>query len=278
MRWLLAAVVCIASGHGLQMQALSSLPRVQPRARVQLAASALTASALMVSIRLPLRHAQRSRKLFAQQLPPGWVSAVDPSSGQTYYYNEESGQSQWESPEAEVPLPSTEDVYGPGGELIGGPDYKPQEKGFMNPYTTSSADRMREKFGEESVNTGSRGIVEDQLAADLAKFKAEKGVAGQALSGPSKKYDVAESEKTFVQKLIEVLGTVLTYNFAIIIAFFTWFIVGAGAQLGAQQTAIIDSFRGCWDWLIMPLLTTHMTLTFLSAGLERLPVANDGES
>ena len=45
---------------------------------------------------------------------------------------------------------------------------------------------------------------------------------------------------------------------------------------GAQQTAIIDAFRGSWEVIIMPLLTTHMTLTFLSYGLEKV-AAGDGE-
>jgi len=32
-------------------------------------------------------------------LPAGWISGVDPSSGQTYYYNEQTGQSQWDAPQ-----------------------------------------------------------------------------------------------------------------------------------------------------------------------------------
>jgi len=35
----------------------------------------------------------------AQGLPVGWAAAVDPGSGQTYYYNEQTGQSQWEPPQ-----------------------------------------------------------------------------------------------------------------------------------------------------------------------------------
>lgn len=31
-----------------------------------------------------------------QQLPPGWVQGVD--NGQTYYFNQQTGQSQWEPP------------------------------------------------------------------------------------------------------------------------------------------------------------------------------------
>ena len=32
-------------------------------------------------------------------LPFGWVQASDPASGQTYYYNEQTGQSSWEYPQ-----------------------------------------------------------------------------------------------------------------------------------------------------------------------------------
>lgn len=49
-----------------------------------------------------------------------------------------------------------------------------------------------------------------------------------------------------------------------------------GAQFGADNYTIINAFRGCWDFLILPLLSTHMALTFLSFGLEKL--ANAGEA
>ena len=46
-------------------------------------------------------------------------------------------------------------------------------------------------------------------------------------------------------------------------------------RYGFQSSALLTAFRGAWEWLIMPLLTTHMTLTFLSAGLERLPTGEE---
>merc|ERR1712054_673185 len=47
-----------------------------------------------------------------------------------------------------------------------------------NPYKTSKANRLRAKYGDKIVTgTGeSREIVENRLAADLAQFKAERGI------------------------------------------------------------------------------------------------------
>ena len=36
---------------------------------------------------------------YAQGLPPGWTSGIDQASGATYYYHEQTGQSQWEYPQ-----------------------------------------------------------------------------------------------------------------------------------------------------------------------------------
>ena len=52
--------------------------------------------------------------------------------------------------------------------------------------------------------------------------------------------------------------------------------VGVGAQFGADNVTIINAFRSCWDFLILPLLSTHMALTFLSFGLEK--AVNAGEA
>ena len=37
-----------------------------------------------------------------------------------------------------------------------------------------------------------------------------------------------------------------------------------------QDDFVINGFTSYWEVLILPLLTTHMTLTFLSAGLEKI--------
>ena len=38
-------------------------------------------------------------------LPPGWVEAED-EEGKTFYYNEESGASQWEPPPVPMDMPA----------------------------------------------------------------------------------------------------------------------------------------------------------------------------
>ena len=108
-----------------------------------------------------------------------------------------------------------------------------------NPYVTSKADRMREKFGEKSVvgqsaRSGGRAGVEDRLSEDIARFKAERGPDPSALT--------ADDEPGFLMKTIDTLGTILTFNFGIICLFFTWFLVrppadGPADALGREGRA-----------------------------------------
>jgi len=103
-----------------------------------------------------------------------------------------------------------------------------------------------------------RERVEEALAADIARFEAKR----------SAEYESASSGA--LSKAIGVLGTVLTYNFFVVVAFFLWFVVGVAFQLLADDATVIGAFRSVWDVLILPLLSTHMALTFLSFGLEKV--------
>jgi hypothetical protein len=57
----------------------------------------VTAVSLTPALKLRHNHVQRASTLCAQ-LATGWVTGVDDTSGQTYYYNEQTGASQWEPP------------------------------------------------------------------------------------------------------------------------------------------------------------------------------------
>lgn len=157
----------------------------------------------------------------------------------------------------------------------------PKEK---NPYRTNKADRMREAFGEgsvvrQSLRSGGRDAAEDRLAEDIARFKVERGLPSTVgLDQPGANYAEAngkEEEMGMLQNVINTLGNVLTVNFFIIIAFFTWFLAAVGAQFGAENFVLINAFRDCWDVLILPLLSTHMALTFLSFGLEKVATSQE---
>ena len=80
MRRAIAAFACLATAT-----ALRAMPALTPVSRA------------------PLRHLQRSRPLLAQ-VAAGWTTRADPN-GDTYYYNEQTGQSQWEPPQAEAGAP-----------------------------------------------------------------------------------------------------------------------------------------------------------------------------
>ena len=60
-----------------------------------IARTALALTPMPSSHPTPRSHVQRVRKVLAQS---DWLVAVDEHSGQTYYYNQGTGQTQWEPP------------------------------------------------------------------------------------------------------------------------------------------------------------------------------------
>merc|ERR1719265_898786 len=46
----------------------------------------------------PQTASQQSNQENDEEMPPNWYSAVDQSSGKTYYYNAETGETTWKHP------------------------------------------------------------------------------------------------------------------------------------------------------------------------------------
>jgi len=97
---------------------------------------------------------------------------------------------------------------------------------------------------------------EDKLIADAARFRERGTVVEAAPENP-------------VQGLINVLGTVLGVNFVVIVGLFLWFLSGVFSLYALDNDAIIIAVKAAFDPFILPLLSTHMGLTFLSYGLEK---------
>ena len=105
---------------------------------------------------------------------------------------------------------------------------------------------------------------EERLIADAARFR-ERGIVGEA------------APENPVQGLINVLGTVLGFNFVVIVGLFLWFLSGVFSLYALDNDTIIIAVKAAFDPFILPLLSTHMGLTFLSYGLEKAFGAGDPE-
>ena len=92
--------------------------------------------------------------------------------------------------------------------------------------------------------------------ADAARFRERGTVVEAASENP-------------VQGLINVLGTVLGFNFVVIVGLFLWFLSGVFSLYALDNDTIIIAVKAAFDPFILPLLSTHMGLTFLSYGLEK---------
>lgn len=101
----------------------------------------------------------------------------------------------------------------------------------------------------------------DSLLGDIAEFRRKESASDRLLN--------AGDDKAQLRQVVGVLGTVLSYNFIVIIGFFLWFITGCVGQFAFKNDLVINAFTGLWENLILPLLSTHMALTFLSAGIEK---------
>lgn len=134
--------------------------------------------------------------------------------------------------------------------LVAGPEADEAAVPRFQPRRSADADLYPEGDGPSEAD----------LLSDIARFKKRESASAALSNGQP---DMAMS-------VINGLGLVLTCNFVIIVGLFGWFIVGAVAQLGFKSMAPITAFRGAWDPFILPLLSTHMGLTFLSKFLEKI--------
>lgn len=96
-----------------------------------------------------------------------------------------------------------------------------------------------------------------QLKRDIERFKQQSSTT-------------PVTEPSALEGIISVLGVVLSVNFVIIVGLFGWFIWGVFSLYALQNDSVIILVKASFDPIILPILSTHMGLTFLSAGLERV--------
>lgn len=108
---------------------------------------------------------------------------------------------------------------------------------------------------EESVQNA-------QLKADIERFKKASASSPREGSGGA------------MQQTLKGLSLVLGVNFVVIFLLFLWFLWGVFSLYALKDDSVIILVKASFDPFILPLLSTHMGLTFLSAGLERVAGSN----
>jgi protein transport protein SEC31 len=94
----------------------------------------------------------------ADELPPGWVSLQDPSSGNTYYANQATGETTWDRPQASVPAPIAQPAYTAArqGTQESGVDDASQRSTYTNQSSTSKPkSELVSKYGDGFVSSAS---------------------------------------------------------------------------------------------------------------------------
>ena len=103
-----------------------------------------------------------------------------------------------------------------------------------------------------------------KLREDIARFKQAKVKSSAEKNSP-------------LSSLVNGLGLVLSVNFVIIVALFLWFLYGCFSLYALSNDAAIIAVKAAFDPFILPLLSTHMGLTFLAAALERVAKPDDDD-
>mmetsp|Transcript_31239 Transcript_31239/g.96701 ORF Transcript_31239/g.96701 Transcript_31239/m.96701 type:complete len:193 (+) Transcript_31239:71-649(+) len=108
----------------------------------------------------------------------------------------------------------------------------------------------------------------EALKADAERFRQRREALGDAGApvGPSP-----------IKSVVNVLGTVLSVNFVVIFGLFLWFLSGVFSLYALDNDAVINAVKAAFDPFILPLLSTHMGLTFFSYGLEKTFGVDDPE-
>ena len=156
MRTALACLAVAATASAL------SVPHAQARSTVAAAQSSLTVPHAQARSRVPVAqyygvqggtdvsHAAQAAQE-AIQLPVGWTIVVDQASGQPYYYNQDSGQSQWEPPPQAVATKVIWRLEGLAG--VAGFSYQEKDKHYASWGLHAQTDALpyTVRNGEEQV-------------------------------------------------------------------------------------------------------------------------------
>ena len=117
-------------------------------------------------------HVQRTRQLFVAQLAD-WTPRVDEVSGATYYYNEQTGQSQWASPQAAA----AQQDYGDQAA------WQPPQGSGRQGSSPQDADQVLWRFNGRRLCSGGRYSLHSSMVKQAAHLTICRSRSPSACSG-----------------------------------------------------------------------------------------------
>ena len=141
----------------LQPQNAQQMPQVQP-----LQSQSQVRYRVPINPRLPF-HFQLMNYAFqsTQALPQGWVAVQDPSTGQTYYANQNTGESSWEPPMAPAAAPAPE-LTATSYSVPTPVSSQTTNSSFGAAPTDSTALKVASKYGDGFVTSASNPQLAEQ--------------------------------------------------------------------------------------------------------------------
>jgi len=120
----------------------------------------------------PQQQPQQESQQSSSGLPSGWVALQDPSSGRTYYANQNTGESSWDPPVAASPAlaPQPEPTYTQpaasltdSSQLAANQMQQPQTNGTMNGTSSvTTTQKVASKYGDGFVTSASNPQLAEQ--------------------------------------------------------------------------------------------------------------------
>lgn len=135
----------------------------------------------------------------------------------------------------------------------------------------SDADDLNEAAalasGRPRAATPKKLVDMEDLGADIERYR--KRESGQRVD--------SVGEESLASGAKDVISTIITVDFFVVIAFMLWFIAGVVSSYGFSNSFLLDQFNDKWTPVVQPALGVLMGGTIAGGVLSKLRESGDGD-